>query len=259
MRNAFLSLIALITIFAALCAPLLASSGPEVTAPMVDKPPVLDGTISKLEWPEGIEVTPKNGFWDPSVAGGNETELSYVFHVMYDETYIYVAASLTDDDIQTDTAAAKSQDQQTWQDDCMEIYFDANHDHTTGDQFAITPVNAVRFPGGRTFGEDPGTDDYVVAAVHGDNNWQLEARILIKQYGDLKEGSVIGFDMGCNDDDNGGSEDGALFWAGEGAAGCICAAENLWGDLIFGGKITLAVQPNHKLAAVWGKLKAEGE
>ncbi len=86
MRNAFLSLIVLITVFAALCAPLLASSGPEVIAPMVSKPPVLDGTISQNEWSEGIEVTPENGFWDPSVAGGNETELSYVFHVMYDAT-----------------------------------------------------------------------------------------------------------------------------------------------------------------------------
>ncbi len=259
MRNTFLSLIAFLTIFAVLCAPLLASSGPEVTAPMANNPPILDGTISNNEWPDGIEVTPDNGFWDPSVAGGNETELSYVFHVMYDANYIYVAASMTDDDIQTDSAAAKSQDGNTWNDDCMEVYFDADHDHADGDQFAITPNEAVRFPAGKSFGDDPGDDYYVVAAIHGDNNWQFEAQYLISQYGNLQAGSVIGFEMGCNDDDGGGSEDGALFWAGEGAVGCICSSEDLWGDLIFGEETFSAVQPNHKLATAWGKLKVKGE
>ena len=63
------------------------------------------------------EITPKTGNWD-----FGETEVSYVFYVMYDENYLYVAVRLTDDDIQIDTAAKGSIGGQTWKDDSIEIF-----------------------------------------------------------------------------------------------------------------------------------------
>ena len=143
-------------------------------APMINKPLLIDGAIGESEWEFAVktEVTPKTGCWD-----FGETEVSYIFYVMYDEDFLYVAARLTDDDIQTDSAAEGSFEGSTWQDDSVEMFVDGNHNHApdafdaaeiqSGGQYVITANNAIayRFSSAKSFGAGQGDDFYAVADI----------------------------------------------------------------------------------------------
>jgi hypothetical protein len=235
------------------------AAGDELEAPMVTSPPAIDGTIDESEWKYAVatEVTPKTGSWD-----FGKTEVSYVFYVMYDEDYLYVAARLTDDDIQIDTAAEGSIGGNTWQDDSIEIFVDGNHNHALdafdaaetpfGGQHVITANNAVRFTDGvKSFGDDTDDDFYAVADIKDDNHWEMEARMRLELFGSPKQGDVVGFDISTNDDDGGGEEEAALFWTGEPPD--IYSHEAAWGDLTFGE--LASVSQAGKIAATWGQIK----
>jgi len=228
--------------------------------PMVSRPPVIDGTIDESEWKPAIktEVTPKTGSWD-----FGKTEVSYIFYVMYDKDYLYVAARLTDDDIQTDTAAEGSINGNTWQDDSIEIFVDGNHNHAPtalveaeypfGGQYVITAGNAIRIQnsGAKSFGDGPDDDYYAVADIKDKNHWEMEARLRLGFFGSPKQGDVFGFDISTNDDDGGGSEEAALFWTGEPPD--IYNNEQVWGDLVFGKPYE--VSPVSRLATTWGQIR----
>jgi len=250
-------------LLAVFSSPLFAGKEDKIIAQRVSKPPTLDGTISPAEWAGAIsiDVDPKSGVWD-----FGKTEVKYTFYVMYDETYLYVAASLTDDDIQIDTAPKGSQNGETWKDDSIEIFVDGDHSHSvpaftaveyaTGGQYVITANNAVRFQnsGAKSFG--PGKDDdyYAVAAIHGDNNWEMEARLRLGMFGSPKEGDTVGFNISTNDDDGGGDEEAALFWTGELGVD-IYNNESVWGDLTFGPPYS--VNSLGKLIITWSRIKSD--
>jgi len=233
----------------------------ELEAPMVTDPPVIDGTIGASEWKWAVEteVTPQTGVWD-----FGKTEVSYVFYVMYDANYLYVAARLTDDDIQIDSAAAGSIGGTTWKDDSIEIFVDGNHNHAAsafdaaetpfGGQHVITANNAVAFSAGVTrFGDASDDDFFAVADIKDDNHWEMEARLLLSLFDSPNQGDVVGFNISTNDDDEGGGEESALFWTGEPPN--IYSNEAVWGDLTFGGPA--AVSPACKLAATWGRIRRD--
>lgn len=230
-------------------------------APMVSKAPVIDGDIGENEWKYALEtvVTPKTGSWD-----FGETEVSYTFYVMYDENYLYVAAALEDDDIQTDSAAEGSVNGNTWQDDSIEIFIDGNHNHAPnafvdaeypfGGQYVITAGNAIRYEnsGAQSFGDSPDDDYYAVADIKDQNHWEMEARLRLGSFESPRQGDVIGFNISTNDDDGGGAEEAALFWTGEPPN--IYSNEAVWGDLVFGE--LLGVSPVDRLAATWGQVRS---
>ena len=229
-------------------------------APMVSKSPTIDGTIGEGEWKPALEteVTPKTGSWD-----FGKTEVSYTFYVMYDRDYLYVAARLTDDDIQTDSAAEGSINGNTWQDDSIEIFIDGNHneapaafveaEYQFGGQYVITAGNAVRFEnsGAESFGDGPDDDYYAVADIKDQEHWEMEARLRLAFFGSPKQGDVFGFNISTNDDDGGDAEEAALFWTGEPPD--IYNNEQAWGDLVFGEPYE--VSPVSKLATTWGQIR----
>ena len=247
------------------CISRLAFAGVDtLVAPMVSNPPAIDGTIGESEWiPDSkAEITPKTGSWD-----FGKTEVSYTFYVMYDDDYLYVAARLTDDDIQTDSAAEGSINGNTWQDDSIEIFVDGNHnrapdafvdaEYPFGGQYVITAGNAVRFQnsGAKSFGDGPDDDYYAVSDIKDQNHWEMEARLRLDLFGSPKQGDVVGFNISTNDDDGGGEEEAALFWTGEPPD--IYRNEKVWGDLVLGEPF--GVSPASKLAATWVQVKkAEG-
>lgn len=230
-------------------------------APMVSKAPVIDGEIGESEWKYALKtvVTPKTGSWD-----FGETEVSYTFYVMYDENYLYVAAALEDDDIQTDSAAEGSINGNTWQDDSIEIFIDGNHNHAPnafvneeyqfGGQYVITAGNAIRYEnsGAQTFGDGPDDDYYAVADIKDQNHWEMEARLRLGSFGSPKQGDDIGFNISTNDDDGGDTEEAALFWTGEPPN--IYSNEGAWGDLVFSE--LLGVSSTGKIAATWGQVRS---
>jgi hypothetical protein len=227
---------------------------------MVSKPPIIDGTIGESEWKAALktEITPKTGSWD-----FGKTEVSYIFYVMYDKDYLYVAARLTDDDIQTDSAAEGSINGNTWQDDSIEIFVDGNHNHAPdafvdveypfGGQYVITAGNAVRFQnsGAESFGDGPDDDYYAVADIKDQKHWEMEARLRLGFFGSPKQGDVFGFNISTNDDDGGDTEEAALFWTGEPPN--IYSNEQEWGDLVFGEPF--GVSPASRLATTWGQIR----
>ena len=228
-------------------------------APMTSKPPVIDGTVGESEWRPAVvtEVTPETGSWD-----FGETEVSYIFYVMYDKDWLYVAVKLTDDDIQTDSAAEGSIGGDTWMDDSIEIFVDGNHNHAPsafdaaetpfGGQHVITANNAVRFTAGVTgFGDTPDDEFYAVADIKDQNHWEMEARLKLSLFDSPQKGDIVGFNISTNDDDGGGGEEAALFWTGEPPD--IYSNEAVWGDLVFGEPY--AVSPAGKLASTWGQIR----
>ena len=233
-------------------------------APMVKNAPVIDGTVDESEWKPAVmtEVTPKTGSWD-----FGETEVSYVFYVMYDETWLYVAAKLTDDDIQIDSAPKGSIGGNTWQDDSVEIFVDGNHNRSAdafdaaetpfGGQHVITANNAVRFTDGvKDFGDRPDDDFYAEADIKDNKHWEMEARMKLTLFGSPKQGDIVGFNISTNDDDGGGDEESALFWTGEPPN--IYSNEAVWGDLFFGAPYAVSsTSPAGKLLVTWGQLRAE--
>jgi hypothetical protein len=258
-RKATFSLILVTMVICTCICPVPAIAVDTLVAPMVGNPPAIDGTISESEWKPALktEVTPTTGSWD-----FGETEVSYVFYVMYDEDYLYVAARLTDDDIQIDTAAEGSIGGQTWMDDSIEIFVDGNHNRAPdafdaaetpfGGQHVITANNAVRFTEGvKSFGDGPDDDYYAVADIKDQNHWEVEARLRLSLFGSPKLGDVVGFNISTNDDDGGGGEEAALFWTGEPPN--IYSNEAAWGDLVFGEPS--AVSPASRLATAWGRIR----
>ena len=231
-----------------------------IAAPMVSKSPTIDGTIGEGEWMPALktEINPKTGSWD-----FGKTEVSYTFYVMYDGNYLYVAARLTDDDIQTDSAAKGSINGETWKDDSIEIFVDGNHNHAPdafvdaeyqfGGQYVITAGNAVRFEnsGAKRFGDGADDEYYAVAGIKDQKHWEMEARLRLSLFGSPKQGSVIGFNISTNDDDGGGNEEAALFWTGEPPE--IYKNEQVWGDLVFGKPFE--VSSAAKSATAWGRVK----
>jgi len=232
-------------------------------APMVQNAPVIDGTVDESEWKPAVmtEVTPKTGSWD-----FGETEVSYVFYVMYDKNWLYVAAKLTDDDIQIDSAP-EGIGGNTWQDDSIEIFVDGNHNRAAdafdaaetpfGGQHVITANNAIRFTDGvKNFGDGPGDDYYAVADIKDDNHWEMEARMNLALFDSPKQGDVVGFNISTNDDDGGDGEEAALFWTGEPPN--IYSNEAAWGDLVFGAPYAVSpTSPAGKLVVTWGQMKAK--
>lgn len=216
----------------------------KLVAPKVSKPPTIDGTIGENEWRPALktEVTPTTGSWD-----FGKTEVRYTFYVMYDEKYLYVAARLTDNEIQTDSAAEGSINGQTWKDDSIEIFVDGNHNHAPnafvdaeykfGGQYVITAKNAIRFEnsGAKSFGDGVDDDDYASADIKDQKQWEMEARLRLSLFGSPKQGDIVGFNISTNDDDGGGDEEAALFWTGKPPN--IYKNEQVWGDLIFGSPV----------------------
>jgi hypothetical protein len=239
-----------------------ASAADTLEAPMTNKSPTINGTVDESEWKPAVvtEITPKTGSWD-----FGETQVSYVFYVMYDKDWLYVAVKLTDDDIQIDSAAEGSVGGETWKDDSIEIFVDGNHNHAPdafgaaetpfGGQHVITANNAVRFTAGVTrFGDDPDDDFYAVADIKDQSHWEMEAKLKLALFNSPQQGDVVGFNISTNDDDGGGDEESALFWTGEPPN--IYLNEAVWGDLIFGKPY--AVSPAGKLTSTWGQMKEVG-
>lgn len=256
-RRATLVSILLVTM---ICVSRFAIAVDTLVAPMVSSPPTIDGTVGDSEWAAATmtEVTPDTGSWD-----FGKTVVSYVFYVMYDENYLYVASKFTDDDIQIDSAAEESIGGETWKDDSVEIFVDGNHNRAPdafdaaetpfGGQHVITANNAVRFTDGvKKFGDGPDDDYYARADIKDTNHWEVEARLKLSLFGSPKQGDIVGFNISTNDDDGGGGEESALFWTG--IPPNIYNNEAAWGDLLF-GELAATVSSAVRLTTAWGQVK----
>jgi len=179
------------------------------------------------------------------------------FAAVADNKWLYVAVRLTDDTIHAGET-------DTWEDDSIEIYIDANHAETgtyEGDDAQIT-IGAGNIGGdpnaphltGRGDGAGTGTLAGVAEIAGG---WVVEAAVPLDNGRwkiEPKDGLVIGFNIHFNDDDDGASRDHKLIWSLLDVDDQSFNNPTRFADLKF-VKVELAVEPMDKLSCTWGQVK----
>ena len=189
-------------------------------------PPTIDGKIEDGEYP-GADVVSINPFTGVFRVGDDQPradDVSFDWRVTHNEDAIYVAVRVTDDVLFSDTAEANSEDQQTWNDDSVEIFFDSNESNLGSrdsnemfdGQFVFTPNGAWRDNEANNPTYGPDADWWAQATEAADGkSWDVE--FLIKKstlVGGDREDVPMGFNVNINDDDNGGNRETQLNWDG---------------------------------------------
>lgn len=182
----------------------------------VSTAPAIDGTVDEI-W-NHASVLPISASKTLSGTVSNANDLSGTAKYLWDNTYVYVLAVVTDDTKQNDS-------QNSYDDDAVEFYFDINNEKATSYdandvQYAFgwndgTVVGAL--PSGRA------TTGITYSAVSTANGYVVEARIpWTTLQGTATANKTIGIDFMINDDDDGSTRDGKLAWNAE--------ADNAWQD-----------------------------
>jgi hypothetical protein len=100
-------------------------SAPKTAAPTVD------GKINASEYAGAAEISLNEFTAMFDIRSGDDaieaTDLSYRAWVVHSADAVYVAVDVTDELVTTDTAEAGSEDGTTWEDDSVEIFFDADN------------------------------------------------------------------------------------------------------------------------------------
>ena len=179
-------------------------------APKV-KAPTVDGVVNASEYAgaKEIKVDVYNAIYD--VPSGDDTfqpgDHGYSAWIVHDDEAIYAAFDVTDDKVVNDTAEAGSEDRSTWEDDSVEILFDADHSHDLGrgpgqfeGQYVLTANGAWRDneSNNPTFGKSA---DWFAATTKTAKGYQVEFKIKKSALLNPKDGAVIGYHLDQNDDD----------------------------------------------------------
>jgi len=211
-----------------------------IEIPYTFEPPVLDGSIGDLEWQTQFTTNYFDAFDGTSFreiypADGSDEEftdqadLAVTFYLVYDDTYLYFAANVTDQSIVVDSGATY------WRDDGVELLIDGAHDmdwdQRAGDPWPgfqdgttfLVEADGSFFhdysngtPYERYFGEDK---DWYGAArtVPSRNYYIVEMRVRLDSIASPTANRTIGLNIGVNDDDTGGLSKTALKWTGRDA------------------------------------------
>ncbi len=210
--------------------------------------PAIDGQINTAEYAgaQEIKVEPHTAIWD---SAGDDTftadDASFSAWAIHDAEAIYVAIDVTDDKLVNDSATAGSEDGSTWEDDSVEIFFDADHDRNVGGQVQpfegqyVFTANGARRDAealNPTFGADT---DWFAATTQTDHGYQVEFKVMKSALLDPADGATLGFHIALNDDDGAGrkSQPG---WSGR------AHSEFTYGTLTLGGP--LATKPEISIA-----------
>ncbi|MFB3787236.1 MAG: sugar-binding protein [bacterium] len=201
------------------------------TAPKTSTSPAIDGKIGTSEYANAptLSVNRHTGYYDGEVGDDSDNwpdgDLSYNVWITHDDQAIYVAVDVTDDVISNDSAEAGTEDGSTWEDDSVEIFFDANNDKSTVQtnsdlsvhppfegQYVVTANGAVRDneASNPLFGE---SGDWYGAAFATAKEYQVEFRLNKALFQSPQDDSFIGFSLGVNDDDGAGRKV-QLMWSG---------------------------------------------
>ncbi|SFV27039.1 PA14 domain-containing protein [Thermoflavifilum thermophilum] len=161
---------------------------------------VIDGNPNESVWQFNYAV-------NKSIIGGSNNTVSYA--VCWDNNYLYVAAKVLDGSLYHDSP-------NPWDDDAVEIYIDGNHNGGMSyDSYDRQFIQAYQ---SSTLWEQHNNTNGVQHAWSAINGgYAVELAIPWSNLGITPSaGLQIGFDVGNDDDDNGGSRDSQLMWAGNG-------------------------------------------
>jgi hypothetical protein len=175
--------------------------------------------IYKVPSPITIDGTPDAAWSNASVlsaaatklisgAVSNNADLSGNFKALWDDTYLYVLADVSDDVLVNEST-------NVYDDDGVEVYVDINNDKAT--TYGANDVQySFGWNDGTTVGSLPAgrsTSGITYAAVARTGGYVVETRIPWSTLqGSPAIGQLVGMDFMINDDDDGGTRDGKLSW-----------------------------------------------
>ncbi|MGA1866308.1 MAG: sugar-binding protein, partial [Thermoplasmatota archaeon] len=201
------------------------------------EPPVLDGRIGAMEWQTEFTTNYFDAFDGqsfreiyPAVGSDEEftdqADLAITFYLLYDDTFLYFAANVTDQSIVVDSGTT------FWRDDGVELLVDGAHDmdedQRAGDPWPgfedgttlLAKADGSYFydysnstPYERFFGENK---EWFAASrtTPSENYYIVEMRVRLDSIASPEPGGTIGFNVGINDDDTGDLSKTALKWTG---------------------------------------------
>lgn len=203
--------------------------GPPFQIPKTAAAPEIDGVVDDV-WDENTSaVVLRNTISETTIASASD--LSGTFKAMWDNTYLYILANVTDQTRNNDS-------QNGYDDDAVEVYLDINNDKAT-----TYGANDVQY----TFGWDDGatvgalpatrsTTGIIYKAVAKTGGYIVEARIPWSTVGATPAiDQLIGIEFMINDDDNGTGRDKKLAWN--------ATADNAWQDPSLFGVAKLGSAP----------------
>jgi len=148
-----------------------------LAAVRITAPPTLDGRLDDPAWREAVCV---DGF--VGLSGGPATQRTRAL-VGCDAAALYVAFECFEAQMGKVLATIEERDGALWQEDCVEVFIDANRDRKTYVQIEVSPRGVVAdkrcvVSGGRV-SKDAGWDceGLTVAVDRGTDRWRVETRI----------------------------------------------------------------------------------
>lgn len=192
-------------------------------------PIAVDGTVDAI-W-DNAKVVPANAAKLLSGTVSNAADLSGSFKALWDDTYLYVLANVTDNTTTNDS-------QNSYDDDAVEVYVDINNDKASA-----YGANDVQYSFGwddaTTVGSLPSgraTTGITYSAVAQTGGYIVEARVpWTTLTGTPAAGQLLGIDFMINDDDDGSGRDGKLSWN--------AATDDAWQDASLFGTAQLMDAP----------------
>jgi hypothetical protein len=168
-----------------------------VNAKKVTTAPTIDGALNETDWSLATSVA------KTTIGTPNNT---VTFGVLWNSTNLYVGVKVLDANLFNDSV-------NIWDDDSVEIYIDANHNHgTVYDSFDRQFTKGYNDGALGGAGSQTGVV-HAWAAITG--GYSVELAIPWSNLGVTPTaGMTIGFDVGYNDDDNGGARDAQAVWFG---------------------------------------------
>jgi chitodextrinase len=165
----------------------------------IDNTITIDGQLIENDWNLETEITKViEGMPDHTV----------LFDVVWNDTYLYVAGKILDDVLVADNGTS-----QPWYDDAFEIFIDANNNKGTvydafDRQYVISYGSTV------VWGEN--STGVVAEWTEISGGFTVEVAIPWSNLGITPtNGTVIGLDIMCDDDDDSGVRDGQTAWSGD--------------------------------------------
>ncbi|OQA95916.1 MAG: Endoglucanase A precursor [Bacteroidetes bacterium ADurb.Bin217] len=161
------------------------------------------------------------------------TNLSGNWSALWDNTYLYVFVSITDNDKRNDSGTS------WWEDDGVELFIDGNNNKATAYdandfQWGFIWNRTTAIAGSNNPANSlTGVTQSIVATATG---YTVEARIPWTTIGvSPSVGKIIGFDIAINDDDAGGVRENKIAWN--------ASADEGWQNPSYFGSVTLTAAP----------------
>jgi len=159
----------------------------------------VDGVLDEQEWDLKYSIS--------KVVSGSYNNTAK-FGVLWDDRYLYLGVDVID-------SSLISQDSTNiWEDDSVEVYIDVAHDHKPS--YDTYDTQYIKGYGVTSLWEKNNRTSGVLHSYYRtQNGYSIEMGIPWANLNVVpSSGMVLGFDVGINDDDNGGGRDGQAMYAG---------------------------------------------